>query len=131
MCSYQHAGVKSLFLRTRSEYQVLYFPAMMPRMKQARNQNLDFNFKFCFLACFRGSSSADAKVKSVRANRGLTHYTCGICNELFEGRESYQIHLNSEHEGKSLKCDICPFTSNSAEKITSHMLGRHNIVAEV
>ena len=92
-----------------------------------------FNANHLFLACFRSSPVMRLKGPQVinRGRRNLTQYVCAICDGVFEGRETYQAHLNSEHEGKSMRCDLCGFATCSSEKLTSHMLGRHNIVTQV
>ena len=120
---------------TKIELKAASLPFVLSALCEHETSQTKIIFKHFLLACFRlnflggGGGGSDLSGGHPMSD-SLSQYTCGICGVAFGNRETYQSHLASEHDGKSVKCDLCQFVTTSTEKLTAHLLGKHNIVAQ-
>merc|ERR1711902_339267 len=72
------------------------------------------------LGHLRDSGATEEEIKKVIPNAGKLYRYCDQCGKKFTTLHYLRKHINSEHEGKVLKCDTCQETFATYNLLIGH-----------
>jgi KRAB domain-containing zinc finger protein len=65
------------------------------------------------------------KQHHTQIHSGIRRFSCEICLQTFKKKEDWRCHQMNLHEGRKIKCDICPTLMGSKNYYSKHVRGHH------